>query len=213
MHGKIILLIDFICMKSKAQVRIKINKLIEYITPEKSLISTIKKLIKIHKDQIKKVVEGLLGKLKSYFKRIQYWLNRERYYLNKTQQSNLIETIRKKQNLPSDYKNILNKKLTPNWFSKREIFYVSLLLILIFIMLFVKVDINLYDKSINLDRDILISVHTGIGAVLVGLIFLVANSINDMGTKYRRFVLFRRTSLFGLFVLEITTFFLHCLLR
>lgn len=146
--------------------------------------------------------------VKSYFKRIEYWLNSKRYYLSKIQQPNLVETIREKQTLPQEYKNILNKKLTPNWFSKREIFYVSLLLILIFALLFVEIDINLYGKSINLDRYTLISVHAGIGAALVGLIFLVANSINDIGTKYRRFVLFRRTSLLGLFVLEIITFFL-----
>ena len=140
----------------------------------------------------------------------------------------LHKAVQSEKKINPDIKNIIDKDIKPLWFSAREstivvAFFIFFLLLthaqtlfrteklIKFIELrypfqgspFVLTNSNHYQN--------LIAIHAGIGAVLIGLAFFIAQEIakeRDKGNSYKGFIILRRSKFFSLLLAEILFFIL-----
>jgi len=137
----------------------------------------------------------------------------------------LFDEVKKEKNVSKDIKKILKEKINPLWFSAGEVVTVAILFI-IFLLLthiqsifpqesFISFIKNLYPFQgspfalMNRYQN-LITIHAGIGALLIGLSFFIAQQIakaKDSGNSYKGFAFLKRSHFFPILVAEILFFF------
>lgn len=143
-------------------------------------------------------------------------------------QRSLFKAVQAEKKVSPDMKKIIDKSMKPLWFSAWEATIIAVLFIF-FLLLTHAQTILPYDKFIGFMEWLypfqgspfaltdgnhyqnLIAIHAGIGAVLIGLAFFLAQEITKEKEKeasYKGFVILRRTRFFTLLLAEILFFFI-----
>lgn len=133
------------------------------------------------------------------------------------EKSSLIKIIRKEKKVDRELKKLIDSKKESFWISKSEIIFVIIsFLFFVFISHIQKFFpnqefIQFFGKFITLKDNSyqnLIAIHAGVGAVLIGLAFFVAQEITkEKENPYKGLVLLRRSKFFPLLMAEILFFF------
>src|SRR3989338_2015693 len=140
----------------------------------------------------------------------------------------LLNALHAEMKTAPSIKKIIDKKTKPLWFSAWEATIVVALFIF-FLLLTHAQTLFPYEKFIGFIEWLypfqgspfaltdgshyqnLIAIHAGIGAVLIGLAFFIAQEIakeRDKGNSYKGFIILRRSKFFSLLLAEILFFFL-----
>ena len=140
----------------------------------------------------------------------------------------LLKAVQAEKKISPNIKKIVDKNIKSLWFSAWEATIVVVLFIS-FLFLTHAQTLFPYEKFIGFIEWLypfqgspfaltdsnhyqnLIAIHTGIGAVLIGLAFFIAQEIakeRDKGNSYKGFIILRRSKFFSLLLAEILFFFL-----
>lgn len=140
----------------------------------------------------------------------------------------LLKNVQAEKKISSSIKKIIDKDMKPLWFSAWEATIVVALFIF-FLFLTHAQTLFPYEKFIGFIEWLypfqgspfaltdgnhyqnLIAIHAGIGAVLIGLAFFIAQEIakeRDKGNSYKGFIILRRSKFFSLLLAEVLFFFL-----
>ncbi|MBI5754336.1 hypothetical protein HZA40_04300 [Candidatus Peregrinibacteria bacterium] len=147
-------------------------------------------------------------KIKDWFKRlIPRW------------EPSLFLLVKKEKKTTKEFKEILSRKMDSLWYSKGEL---ALVIILFFVFVITSHLQSAFDskwifgldvvKRFLLSKDSshyqnLIAIHTGIGAVLIGIAFFIAQELVKNDAPYKGIILLRRSRFFTLLVAEVLFFF------
>ena len=156
-------------------------------------------------------------KSKVFAKFIEWWHGRS-----------LLNAVQAEIKINPNIKKIVDKDIKPLWFSAWEATLVVVLFIF-FLLLTHAQTLFPYETFIGFIEWLypfqgspfaltdgnhyqnLIAIHAGIGAVLIGLAFFIAQEIakeRDKGNSYKGFIILRRSKFFSLLIAEILFFFL-----
>lgn len=140
----------------------------------------------------------------------------------------LLKAVQAEKKISPNIKKIIDKGMKPLWFSAWEATIVVALFIF-FLFLTHAQTLFPYEKFIGFIEWLypfqgspfaltdgnhyqnLIAIHAGIGAVLIGLAFFIAQEIakeRDKGNSYKGFIILRRSKFFSLLLAEVLFFFL-----
>ncbi|MDD3491744.1 MAG: hypothetical protein PHG13_02185 [Candidatus Pacebacteria bacterium] len=143
----------------------------------------------------------------------------------------LLKVVQAEKKIIPSIEKIINKGTKPLWFSLWETTIVVVLFIFFLILTHAQT-LFPYEKFIGFIEWLypfqgspfmllnsnhyqnLINIHAGIGAVLIGLMFFVAQEITkerDKNNSYKRFVILKRSKFFSLLLAEVLCFFLFIL--
>lgn len=169
--------------------------------------------------QVKKIMIDMIDKFKSkLLVKLNEWRRGRSLYKNVQEEKKTTPKIKK----------IVAQDIKPLWFSAWEATIVVALFIF-FLLLTHAQTLFPYEKFISFIEWLypfqgspfaltdgnhyqnLIAIHAGIGAVLIGLAFFIAQEIakeRDKGNSYKGFIILRRSKFFSLLLAEILFFFL-----
>lgn len=155
------------------------------------------------------MIKNITKNLKIVFKKIKHSIKNKRRYLGRASEPNLIKRVTEKQDVNKKFKKIINGKIKPKWFSEREIVFILILTSIILLLSVFNIGyLNFIVLKSSITRDTILSIHTGIGAILVGLMFIIAPLILKEGFTHRSFVLFSRSHFFALLIFEVIVYLL-----
>ena len=133
--------------------------------------------------------------------------------LFKKKENSLLDVASKQKKSDKQLKDILNKNYNPLWMpSIPSFFRIFLIMLFFWIISHPKYVLKYFflpsfSLPIISDKFDPIAIHTGIGAVLIGLAFFVAQSLTDKGDSEKSRVLLYKSMFFPLLMAEIMAFF------
>jgi len=124
----------------------------------------------------------------------------------------LLKNVQAVKKTTPDIKKVVQQNIKPLWFSALDTGIIFLLFVIFWFLTHTQTLLGIPFVWIkNNHYQNLIAIHAGIGAVLIGLAFFIAQEIakeRDKENSYKGFVILRRSKFFSLLLAEILFFFL-----